>query len=151
MTLQLVDISHTYLEEKIEDVLVNVDKFIFSVDFIVLDFEVDKEVPIILGRSLLAIGKILIDVQKEELTMRVNDQQATFNVLDVMKYLDNVEKCNFISVMDFIVTERLNSCCSNEEVKAVTFEELKKEELEAADIAWLREKQSVRTDKHLNL
>ena len=41
-----------------------VDKFIFPVDFIVLDFEVDKEVPIILGRPFLATGKILIDVQK---------------------------------------------------------------------------------------
>ena len=135
MTLQPADISHVYLEGKIEDVLVNVDKIIFPVDFIVLDFKVDKEVPIILGRSFLAIGKTLIDVQKGELTMRVNDQQVTFNVLDAMKYPDNVEKCNFISVVDFIVTERLNSCCSNKEVKVVTFEELKKEKLEAADIA----------------
>ena len=47
---------------KIEDVLVNVDKFIFLVDFIVLDFEADKEVPIILGRPFLAMENTLIDV-----------------------------------------------------------------------------------------
>ena len=41
-----------------------VDKFIFPVDFIVLDFEVDKEVPIILGRPFLVTGTTLIDVQK---------------------------------------------------------------------------------------
>ena len=41
----------------IEDVLVKVDKFIFSKYFIVLDMEVDKEIPIILGRPFLAIGK----------------------------------------------------------------------------------------------
>ena len=70
---QLADISHAYPEGNIEDVLVKVDKFIFSVDFIVLDFEADKEVPIILGRPFLARGKTLIDVQKGELTMRVND------------------------------------------------------------------------------
>ena len=62
-----------------------VDKFIFLVDFIVLDFEADKEVPIILGRHFLATGNTLIDVQKGELTMIVNDQQITFNVLDVIK------------------------------------------------------------------
>ncbi|KAH9671337.1 hypothetical protein KPL70_017334 [Citrus sinensis] len=85
VTLQLADRSHAYPEGKIEDVLVKVDKFIFPVDFIVLDFEVDKEVPIILGGSFLAIGKTLIDVQKGELTMRVNDQQVTFNVLEAMR------------------------------------------------------------------
>ena len=46
----------------IEDVLVKVDKFIFTADFIVLDMEEDKEIPIILGRPFLATGKALIDV-----------------------------------------------------------------------------------------
>ena len=64
VTLQLADRSHAYPEGKIEDVLVKVDKFIFPVDFIVLDFEADKEVPIILGRPFLATAKTLIDVQK---------------------------------------------------------------------------------------
>ncbi|XP_052291705.1 uncharacterized protein LOC127900589 [Citrus sinensis] len=64
VTLQLAHRFHAYPEGKIEDVLVKVDKFIFPVDFIVLDFEADKEVPIILGRPFLAIGKTLIDVQK---------------------------------------------------------------------------------------
>ncbi|XP_052296969.1 uncharacterized protein LOC107176917 [Citrus sinensis] len=73
ITLQLADRSYAYPEGKIEDVLVKVDKFIFPVDFIVLDFEADKEVPIILERPFLATEKTLIDVQKGELTMRVND------------------------------------------------------------------------------
>ena len=38
----------------IEDVLVKVDKFIFRVDFIVLDMEEDKEIHIVLGRPFLA-------------------------------------------------------------------------------------------------
>ncbi|XP_024041902.1 uncharacterized protein LOC107177848 [Citrus sinensis] len=109
MSLQLVDRSHAYPEGKIEDVLVKVDKFIFPVDFIVLDFEADKEVPIILGRPFLATRNTLIDVQKGELTMRVNDQQVTFNVLDVMKSPDEIEDCNFISVVDLVVAERLHN------------------------------------------
>ncbi|KAL5564312.1 hypothetical protein UlMin_027476 [Ulmus minor] len=80
VSLQLADRSLAHLEGKIEDVLVKVDKFIFPVDFIVLDYEADLEVPIILGRPFLATGRTLIDVQKGELTMRVQDEQVTFNV-----------------------------------------------------------------------
>ena len=53
--------------------LIRVDKFIFLVNFIILDFEADKEVPIIFGRPFLHTERTLIDVQKGELTMRVND------------------------------------------------------------------------------
>ena len=55
----------------IEDVLVKVDKFIFPTDFIVLDMEDDKEIPIIPGKPFLAIGRAMIDVQKGELKLIV--------------------------------------------------------------------------------
>ena len=74
VTLQLENRSYAYLKGKIENVLVRVDKFIFRANFIVLDYEADKEVPIILGRPFLATEKTLIDVQKVELTMRVDDE-----------------------------------------------------------------------------
>ncbi|KAA3479778.1 hypothetical protein EPI10_020263 [Gossypium australe] len=66
VTLQLPDQSLAHSKEKIKYVLVHVDKFIFPVDFIILDFEVDKEVSVILGRSFIATGTKLIDVQKVE-------------------------------------------------------------------------------------
>ncbi|KAH9704245.1 hypothetical protein KPL70_011377 [Citrus sinensis] len=149
LTLQLADRSHAYPEGKIEDVLVKVDKFIFLVDFIVLDFEADKEVPIILERPFLATGKTLIDVKTRESTMRVNDQQITFNVLDAMKSPDEIEDCNFISVVDFVVTEKLHSCCSKEEINVVTLEELDGEDHGAANIAWSGEKQPFRIDEQI--
>ena len=62
VTLQLVDRSLKHPRGIIEDVLVKVDKFIFPVDFIVLDMEEDKEIPIILGRPFLATGRAMIDV-----------------------------------------------------------------------------------------
>ncbi|XP_022148332.1 uncharacterized protein LOC111017013 [Momordica charantia] len=74
VTLQLADRSITHLERKIEDVLVQVDKFIFPADFIILDYDVDKELPIILVRPFLATGRALVDIHKGELTMRVQDQ-----------------------------------------------------------------------------
>ena len=116
--------------------------------FFVLDFEADKEEPIILGRPFLAKGKKLIDVQKRELTMWVNDQQVTFNVLEAIKSLDEVEECNILSAVHFVVTKRIDSCSSKEEIKAATFKELEKEDTTSTQIAWLGEKQSIRHDKH---
>ncbi|XP_038890264.1 uncharacterized protein LOC120079888 [Benincasa hispida] len=96
VTLQLVDRSIMHPEGKIEDVLVQVDKFIFPTDFIILDYEADIEVPIILGHPFLATGRVLIVVQKGELTIRVDDQQAKFNVLNALKYPGDMENCQYV-------------------------------------------------------
>ena len=71
VTLQLADISLKHPRGVIEDFLVKVDKFIFPTDFIVLDMEEDKEIPIILGKPFLATGRAMIDVQRGELKLRV--------------------------------------------------------------------------------
>ncbi|XP_062075174.1 uncharacterized protein LOC133779200 [Humulus lupulus] len=92
---------------EVEDVLVKVDKFIFPVDFIVLDYEADREVPIILGRPFLATGRTLIDVQKGKLTMRVQDEQVTFNVFKAMRFPDEVEECSMVSVVDSLASKEL--------------------------------------------
>ncbi|XP_070047406.1 uncharacterized protein [Nicotiana tomentosiformis] len=60
----------------IEDVLVRVDKFILSADFVILDCEVDYEVPFILVRPFLAMGKTFCDVEARELTFRVGDEKV---------------------------------------------------------------------------
>ncbi|XP_062080885.1 uncharacterized protein LOC133785683 [Humulus lupulus] len=108
VTLQLADRSMAHPEGKIEDVLVQVDKFIFPADFIILDYEADREVPIILGRSFLATGKTLIDVQNGELTMRVNDQQVTFSVFKAMKFPDEIDECSSVDVIETLVAEKFS-------------------------------------------
>ena len=64
MTLQMADIILAQPEGILEDVLIKVGKFIFLVDFVVIDIEKDKQVPLLLGRPFLAIGAALIDVKK---------------------------------------------------------------------------------------
>ncbi|KAJ9539035.1 hypothetical protein OSB04_031768 [Centaurea solstitialis] len=66
ISIQLADKSLVWPKGKIEDVLDQVDKFIFPADIIILDCEVDADIPIILGRPFLATGRTLIDVQKGE-------------------------------------------------------------------------------------
>ena len=55
----------------LEDVLIKMGKFIFPVDFVVIDIDEDKQVPLMLGRPFLATGPTLIDVKKGELTLRI--------------------------------------------------------------------------------
>ncbi|XP_050217489.1 uncharacterized protein LOC126668326 [Mercurialis annua] len=62
MVLQLADHSLRRPCGIVEDVLVKVDKFIFPVDFVILDYAVDIECPIILGRPFMNTGRALIDV-----------------------------------------------------------------------------------------
>ena len=68
-------------------------------DFIILDFEADVEVPIILDRPLLATSRALIDVHNGELTMRVQDEKVTFNVFQAMKFPNDVEECSTMSLV----------------------------------------------------
>nr|GEY50768.1 reverse transcriptase domain-containing protein [Tanacetum cinerariifolium] len=86
MTLELADRSITRPKGVTEDVFVKVGKFHFPTDFVVVDFEVDPRVPLILGRSFLRTGRALIDVYGKEITLRVNDEYITFNLNQTMRY-----------------------------------------------------------------
>ncbi|GKA10783.1 reverse transcriptase domain-containing protein [Tanacetum coccineum] len=55
-------------------VFVKVGKFYFPADFVVVDYDVDPRVPLILGRPFLRTARALIDVHGEELTLQVNDR-----------------------------------------------------------------------------
>ncbi|XP_070036562.1 uncharacterized protein [Nicotiana tomentosiformis] len=84
MRLQMADRTIKSPLGLIEDVLVRVDKFILPTDFVILDCEVDYEVPIIIGRPFLATGKALCDVEAREITFRVGDEQVVFHVCKSM-------------------------------------------------------------------
>ncbi|MBA0607130.1 hypothetical protein Godav_019475 [Gossypium davidsonii] len=55
----------------LENVLVKVRNFIIPVEFVILDFEEDHEIPILLGRPFLAMSRSTIDPENE-LTMKIN-------------------------------------------------------------------------------
>ncbi|GJR97985.1 reverse transcriptase domain-containing protein [Tanacetum coccineum] len=93
MTLELADRSITRPKGVAEDVFVKVGKFHFPTDFVVVDFEADPRVPLILGRSFLRTGRALIDVYGEEITLRVNDEAVTFNLNQTTRYsLERISK-----------------------------------------------------------
>ena len=63
----------------LHDVLVKVESFIFPADFVILDCEVDFEVPIILGRPFLAMGRALADMERGQMKFWLNNEEVTFN------------------------------------------------------------------------
>ncbi|KAL8512456.1 hypothetical protein ACS0TY_018797 [Phlomoides rotata] len=91
MNLQLANCTVTYPRGIVEDVLVKVDKFIFPVDFVVLDMVVDKVIPLILGRSFLATGGAMINVRNGELTLDVGGEKVSFNIFKAMKFHSDEE------------------------------------------------------------
>ena len=85
MTLQMADRTLAHLEGILEDVLIKVGKFVFPMDFVVINMEEDKQVLLLLGRHFLATGAALIDVKKGELTLRVEDEAVHFNLNHSLK------------------------------------------------------------------
>ncbi|GKD99050.1 reverse transcriptase domain-containing protein [Tanacetum coccineum] len=69
MTLELADRSVAHPKGVTEDIFVKVGKFYFPADFVVVDYDVDPRVPLILGRPFLRTTRALIDVYGEELTL----------------------------------------------------------------------------------
>ncbi|GKF40016.1 reverse transcriptase domain-containing protein [Tanacetum coccineum] len=78
MTLELANRSITHPMGIAEDVVVRVDGFTFLADFVVVNFEPDLRVPIILGRPFLRPAKSLIDLYEEKLTLRVGSDELAF-------------------------------------------------------------------------
>ena len=109
ITLQMADRSIAQPEGVLEDVLVKVGKFIFSVDFVIMKMEEDTQVPLLLGRPFLANGATLIDVQKGELTLRVGNEEVHFNLNRSLEHPDvDAESCMAVENNSLLCVE-LNS------------------------------------------
>ncbi|XP_055824377.1 uncharacterized protein LOC129892868 [Solanum dulcamara] len=82
------------------DILVKIVKFIFIFNFFILDYEIDVEVPTILGRPFLATKRALVDVESGKLKFCVNSEEATFNVCKSMKQPNDLYVISLIDVID---------------------------------------------------
>nr|GEV27937.1 reverse transcriptase domain-containing protein [Tanacetum cinerariifolium] len=89
MTLDLADHSISHPVVVTEDVFIKVGTFHFPADFIVVDFDADPRVPLILERSFLKTERALIDVFEGELTLHVGKDAITFNLNQTLRYSAN--------------------------------------------------------------
>nr|GEV70221.1 hypothetical protein [Tanacetum cinerariifolium] len=107
MILELEDRSMSRPKGVAEDVFVKVGKFHFPTDFVVVDFEAYLRVPLILWSSFLRTGRALIDVYREEITLRVDDESVTFNLNQPMRYSSTYDdnSVNRVDVIDVACEE----------------------------------------------
>ncbi|GJV00791.1 reverse transcriptase domain-containing protein [Tanacetum coccineum] len=107
MTLELADRSISQPIGIAEDVYLKVGKFKFPADFVVIDFDADPRVPLILERSFLKTGRALIDVYEGELTLCVGKETVTFNLDQTSRYSSNYDDmtANRIDVIEMACEE----------------------------------------------
>nr|GEY43977.1 reverse transcriptase domain-containing protein [Tanacetum cinerariifolium] len=107
MTLELADHLISRPVGVAKDVYVKVGTFHFPADFVVVDFDADPRVPIILERSFLKAGRALIDVFESELTLRVSKEAITFNLDQTSRYSANYNEMTAkrIDVIDMACEE----------------------------------------------
>ncbi|XP_070034608.1 uncharacterized protein [Nicotiana tomentosiformis] len=105
MRLQMADHTMKRTLGIIDDVLVRVDKFTLPSNFVTLDCEVDYEVPIILGRPFLSMGKALVDVEAGELTFRVGDEKVMLHVCKSMRQPNSNEVCTYVGMVNDVIID----------------------------------------------
>nr|GEX15737.1 reverse transcriptase domain-containing protein [Tanacetum cinerariifolium] len=92
MTLEFTDCSVSKPIGIVKDVSIKVCMFYFPADFVVVDFEPDPRVPLILRRCFLKTGCALIDMHKGELTLRIRNEAITYNLDQTSRYSANYDQ-----------------------------------------------------------
>ncbi|GJS32624.1 reverse transcriptase domain-containing protein [Tanacetum coccineum] len=106
MILELADRTISTPTGIAEDVFVKVGTFFFPADFVFIDYVADPRVPLILGKPFLRTARALIDVHGEQMTLRHDDQSATFKVGDTKTFSYNIiELVNRVDVIDIACEE----------------------------------------------
>nr|GEX24624.1 reverse transcriptase domain-containing protein [Tanacetum cinerariifolium] len=85
------------------DVFVPVGKFTFPADFVIVDYESDPRVPLILRRPFLRTARALIDAHGEEMILRDRDERLTLNMRNETSSYSNQpqkESINMINIYD---------------------------------------------------
>ncbi|GJW16401.1 reverse transcriptase domain-containing protein [Tanacetum coccineum] len=89
-----------------ENMLVEVGKFTFPADFVILEMEEDSKVPLILGRPFLHTADAVIRVKQKQLNLGVGTERMIFNIDSTMKHsYSNDDTCFSIDVIDEILEE----------------------------------------------
>nr|GFB45997.1 reverse transcriptase domain-containing protein [Tanacetum cinerariifolium] len=106
------------------DVFVPVGKFTFLADFVIVDYESDTRVPLILGRPFLRTARALIDVHGEEMILRDGDERLTLNMKhDTTSYSNHPykESINLINIFNLSSEDCLKDLVSNKQSGNPTF------------------------------
>nr|GEZ25968.1 reverse transcriptase domain-containing protein [Tanacetum cinerariifolium] len=124
MTLELTNRAICTPAGIARDVFVPVGKFTFLADFVIVDYESDLRVPLILGRPFLRTARALIDVHSEEMILRDGDERLTLNMKHVTPSYSNQpqrESFNLINILNVSSEDFLEVLFSNQPSGNPTF------------------------------
>ncbi|GJW86551.1 reverse transcriptase domain-containing protein [Tanacetum coccineum] len=106
MSVRLAERSFQYPVGIAKNMLVEVGKFTFSADFVILAMEEDNKVPLILGRPFLHNADAVIRVKQKQLNLRVRTERMTFHIDSSMKHSYSIDDtCFSINFIDEILEE----------------------------------------------
>ncbi|GKB23060.1 reverse transcriptase domain-containing protein, partial [Tanacetum coccineum] len=103
----------------VRDVFVPVGKFTFPANFVIIDYERDPQVPLILGRPFLRTARALIDVHGEEMILREGDKRLILNMKhDTSSYSKKPQKesINMIDTYNVSHNDYLEDLFANEKI-----------------------------------
>ncbi|GKF56415.1 reverse transcriptase domain-containing protein, partial [Tanacetum coccineum] len=114
MSIRLANQTYQYPLGVAENMLVQVGKFMFLVDFVILQMEEDDRVPLILGRPFLHIADAIIRVKNKELNLGSGEDRATFHIDKAMQHSHvNDDTCFCMDVVDEITKDELHALLNN--------------------------------------
>nr|GEU72635.1 reverse transcriptase domain-containing protein [Tanacetum cinerariifolium] len=103
-SVRLADLSFQYYVGIAENMLIDVGKFTFRADFVILEMEEDYKVPLILGRPFLYTADAVIRVKQKQLNFVVETERMIFNIDSTIKHsYSNDDTCFSINVIDEIL------------------------------------------------
>ena len=107
ITLQLADRSVKIPRGIVKDVLVQVDKFYFPVDFVMLDTQPvvnqGTQFPVILGRPFLATANAIIHCRGGLMTLSFGNMTVNLNIFNVIKGMGDEEDMCEVNMVDSVV------------------------------------------------
>ncbi|GJU82857.1 reverse transcriptase domain-containing protein [Tanacetum coccineum] len=110
MSIHLANHTYQYPMGVAENMLVQVGKFVFPIDFIILQMEEDDRVPLILGRPFLHTANAIIRVKNKELILGIREDKATFHIDKAMQHSHvNNDTCLCMDVIDEIIEDELDA------------------------------------------
>ena len=122
ITLQLADRSVKIPRGIVKDVLVQVDKFYFPVDFVVLDTQPvvnqGTQFPVILGRPFLATANAIIHCRGGLMTLSFGNMTVNLNIFNVIKGMGDEEDMCEINMVDSVVQKYLDNVSHDDPLKS---------------------------------
>ena len=122
ITLQLADRSVKIPRGIVKDVLVQVDKFYFPVDFVVLDTQPvvnqGTQFPVILGRPFLATANAIIHCRGGLMTLSFGNMTVNLNIFNVIKGMGDEEDVCEVNMVDSVAQKYLDNVSHDDPLKS---------------------------------